>query len=282
MRYPYYAETILEEFISELYINNGIVEAKDLEIPIIADTFNIEVFFDNCISCSDNEKRVIFIDKRLKEHEQRTVFFHELCHVLRHSGDQRSLPQLFTQGQELEADHFMMYAAVPFFMVKKLPIPNRRGEAIKYISKKFHVSIEFAEKRLNQIQRRDLQGKMDRSFIEQQELFRGEHEVFTEGIQLYAYYDFNSDITGPTQLILEASSDAMDSQITYFFDPNGPFERLEIEDFYGYKCTQLKEQDLIYKNGKIGVNFAVLNLIYGRSAKRFVIQMRDVENVVCF
>lgn len=35
-------------------------------------------------------------------------------------------------------------------------------------------------------------------------------------------------------------------------------------------------QDLIYKDGMIGVNFAVLNLKYGRN-QQYVLHMKDIE-----
>ncbi|MNI54719.1 hypothetical protein D3C73_1096290 [compost metagenome] len=86
------------------------------------------------------------------------IFFHELCHVLRHAGDQRHMTQQFKRAQEQEADQFVLYAAIPFFMFAKLPVPDQRQEAIAYLSEIFHVPLELAEQRLDQIQRRMLHG----------------------------------------------------------------------------------------------------------------------------
>ncbi|MET3846844.1 ImmA/IrrE family metallo-endopeptidase [Paenibacillus sp. OAE614] len=282
MRYQYYKQTALEEFIAERYISHSLLKPDDLDIHQIADCFKIEIYYDNCIPCSDNEKRVIFLNLKYKERELREIFFHELCHVLRHVGDQRRLPSLFKEGQEVEADQFKFYAAIPFHIINNLPVPQQRGQAIKYIADTFQVTKEFAEKRLDQLERRELQGKIDAAFVNLQKSFQGVHEVSSEGIQLFAFYDSMADIPGPSQLVIEANSEAMDSQITFFFNPEGPFQRLEVENYYGYKCIRLSEQDLIYKKGRIGVNFAVLNLKYGRAAQRFVIQMKDVELLSSF
>ncbi|MCY9577897.1 ImmA/IrrE family metallo-endopeptidase [Paenibacillus alvei] len=55
------------------------------------------------------------IDSRLLPREQWVEFLHELCHLLRHAGNQTIMPEQFTQAQEAEADAFTMYAAMPNF-----------------------------------------------------------------------------------------------------------------------------------------------------------------------
>ncbi|MNH38548.1 hypothetical protein D3C79_996040 [compost metagenome] len=43
-------------------------------------------------------------------------------------------------------------------MIKRIELPDRRGAAIAYLAETFHVPAGLAEKRLDQIQRRVLQG----------------------------------------------------------------------------------------------------------------------------
>lgn len=160
MLFSYYRETPLEQWLNTKYLNCGITEPSHQDIEHIAAAFGIDLVYANCPSFSDNEDRVIFLNKDTDEQQTRVVFFHELCHVLRHAGDQRYMTQQFKQAQEKEADHFVLYAAIPFFMVAKLPLPDQRQEAISYLSDTFRVPIHLAEQRLDQIQRRVLHGSL--------------------------------------------------------------------------------------------------------------------------
>lgn len=284
MNFSYYKETVLEQMINELYLKNCIRTHEDLnDIEAIAESFDSEIFYDTCKPFSDNERRVIFLNKKDSNISIRLNFFHELCHVIRHFGDQRNMPNLFKEAQEAEAQQFVLYAAIPFFMLQSLPIPDRRGEAIQYIAKIFHVTPKFSKQRLDQIDRRILQGEFDALTAK----CIMAHQTATElpiedGITLYAYYDSNADIPGPSQIVIEADSAAMNSESGFFFPVDGPFERLEIEDFYGYKCTQLSVNDLRYKDEQIGIDFPTISSKYGGAAKRFVVQMKDIEQILIF
>lgn len=160
MLFSYYQETHLEQWINSKYRSSGLLDAEQHDIERIAEAFDIELVYAACPSFSDNEERVIFLNKHMDDAKARVIFFHELCHVLRHSGDQRYMPSLFKHAQESEADHFVLYAAVPFYMFEKLPIPDHRGEAIPYLADAFHIPLDLAEQRLDQIQRRVLQGSL--------------------------------------------------------------------------------------------------------------------------
>ncbi|WP_019636953.1 ImmA/IrrE family metallo-endopeptidase [Paenibacillus fonticola] len=160
MLFSYYQETSLEQWINSKYQNCGLLDVEQHDIERIAEVFDIELVYAACPSFSDNEERVIFLNKHTDDVMARVIFFHELCHVLRHAGDQRSMPSLFKHAQEAEADQFVLYAAVPFYMFVKLPIPDRRNEAIPYIADTFRIPLDLAEQRLDQIQRRVLQGSL--------------------------------------------------------------------------------------------------------------------------
>ena len=58
---------------------------------------------------------------------------------------------------EVITDHFASYASIPFFMLKKLDVPERQDQAIDYIANEFKVSRSYVEKRLKQIERRVIQ-----------------------------------------------------------------------------------------------------------------------------
>lgn len=160
MLLSYYKETPLEEWISTKYLDNGIVDANHHDIEHVANAFKVDLLYERCPSFSDNEDGVIFLNKDADELTARVIFFHELCHVLRHAGDQRYMSQPFKHAQEKEADQFVLYAAIPFFMFAKLPVPDQRPEAISYLSETFRVPLGLAEERLDQIQRRVLYGTL--------------------------------------------------------------------------------------------------------------------------
>ncbi|MCM3703232.1 ImmA/IrrE family metallo-endopeptidase [Paenibacillus macerans] len=160
MLYAYYHETLLEQWINTKCLNYGITSPADLDIERVAEAFGVELVYESCPSFSDNEEKVIFLNKYKDATEARVIFFHELCHVLRHAGDQRHMNALFKNAQESEAEQFVLYAAVPFYMFAKLSVPDHRGEAIPYIAEQFQVPLELAEQRLDQIQRRVLHGSL--------------------------------------------------------------------------------------------------------------------------
>lgn len=160
MLYSYYQETELEQWISTNYLRHGITSLAEHDIEHIAQAFDIELVYEDCPPFSDNEDRVIFLNKHADELTSRVVFFHELCHVLRHTGDQRVMPALFRCAQETEADQFVLYAAVPFYMFARLNLPDQRPEAIPFLAEHFRIPYHLAEQRLDQIQRRVLQGSL--------------------------------------------------------------------------------------------------------------------------
>lgn len=162
-----YRTTELEQWITDLYQDNGIYTPADLDIDQIATMFQIDLVYYEHQPFSCNVNHVIFLNKYVQEEQLRDVFFHELCHVLRHAGDQRDMPQLFEQYQELEAGWFQMYAAVPFYMVEQLELPNTQREAVHCLATEFKVSADFAQKRLHQIQRRVMDGMMWQERIEE-------------------------------------------------------------------------------------------------------------------
>ncbi len=160
MLYTYYQETFLEQWINTKCLSHGILKPADLDISRIAEAFGVEVLTGDYPSFSDNEENVIFLNKHIDPAEARVIFFHELCHVLRHAGDQRRMHALFKNAQETEAEQFVLYAAIPFYMFAKLPVPDYRNEAVAYIAEQFHVPEGLAEQRLDQIQRRVLHGTL--------------------------------------------------------------------------------------------------------------------------
>lgn len=169
--FEHYQMTILEKFVENVYHQAGITEPNQLTIKELSRRLNVWVHYKPVGSRaleSTSGMYSMFLDERLPPDQQRMDFLHELCHLLRHAGNQMVLPKSFTQMQENEAEHFVLYAAMPFSMISKLELPDRRGAAIHILAQTFDVPLKLAEQRLEQIKRRCLQG-MFNSMIKDKE-----------------------------------------------------------------------------------------------------------------
>jgi Zn-dependent peptidase ImmA (M78 family) len=142
----------LEEKITKMYKSMNIYKPEDIDISKIAYYFRIHLNFSDKRSYSTQigNFQLINVNKTLNKMEQREVFFHELCHLLRHCGDQfNRMPKAFRELQEWDAEHFTKYAAIPFHMLKYIDwkSPNLIGNT----SKTFFISENLCNKRINHI-----------------------------------------------------------------------------------------------------------------------------------
>lgn len=110
----------LEEKVMKMYKNMNIYKPEDIDIRKIANYFRIHLKFsaNRSYSFQNENFMIININKSLNKMKQREVFFHELCHLLRHCGNQyKNMPKAFRELQEWDAEHFTRYAAIPFHML---------------------------------------------------------------------------------------------------------------------------------------------------------------------
>ena len=148
-----YITSALEDWITEKYVRHRIYTSTDIDIQQIALIEGIFIHKRPMSSRYDifGRYKAIILDSRCTEEEQQEQFFHELCHILRHVGHQSMLPKLFRELQEWDANLFMMYAALPYFMVKKYDYNNQN--LILDLSHDFNVTEELCQKRMDQIKR---------------------------------------------------------------------------------------------------------------------------------
>ncbi|MEC0169856.1 ImmA/IrrE family metallo-endopeptidase [Paenibacillus graminis] len=164
MNFCKYFKTPMEQWIEEQYLLGGILTPHDLDIDKIAMIFGVDIVYYDNSPFSENEDKVIFLDRRDDYIEQRKIFFHELCHVIRHSGDQRWMPELFREAQEHDANQFALYAMIPFFMLEQIQLPVNRSEVMCLLVSEFDVYLDFAKLRLNQIEDRITESKLLSTF----------------------------------------------------------------------------------------------------------------------
>lgn len=139
--------TRLEDYIRELYTEIGVTKPKHLDPRIIAPKLGFTLIYLPCDSVSyDN---IICIDSRLSIEEQWQEFYHELGHVISHSGNQTKTHILFREYQEWKAKNFAFQACVPTFMLNQIQLPVNEERAINKIQLLFNVDYDFAKKRLD-------------------------------------------------------------------------------------------------------------------------------------
>lgn len=132
MLFAYYHETLLEQWINTKCLNHGIASPADLDIERVAEAFGVELVYESCPSFSDNEEKVIFLNKYKDAAEARVIFFHELCHVLRHAGDQRRMTALFKKrpGKRSRAVRAVCRRAVLHVRQAARAGPSRRSDSL--------------------------------------------------------------------------------------------------------------------------------------------------------
>lgn len=148
-----YTTTALEDWITQRYSRIHIKTAIDIDIKRIARYYDIYIHYKPMPARYDifGRYRAIVLDARVSKEEQREQFFHELCHILRHVGHQSMLPDAFRELQEWDANRFTVYAALPYFILKRYDFNN--PHLIHDLANDFNVTEELCKKRLEQIKR---------------------------------------------------------------------------------------------------------------------------------
>ncbi|MUG68671.1 ImmA/IrrE family metallo-endopeptidase [Paenibacillus campinasensis] len=281
----HYETTLLEDFVEMVYKSHGIVSPTQLTIEELSKRLNVWVYYTDLASQALEIKEGLG-SINIYKHQPRMYrwldYLHELCHLLRHVGDQTIMPEQFTEAQEIEAENFVLYAALPYSMIRKLRLSSDRTEMIRMLSDIFKVPQQLAEKRLDQMSRREYEGGLMNSHMSFTVPSPPLHKENRTAV--YAYYDTSSDCTGPSQIIVQVDEQTLLRQGEVHFDPSGPFDRLEDHNLHNFSdCKPVRAQDLDYtRDGLISVSLKNLVGRYHYSAQKFVIQAKDIENVLEF
>ncbi|WP_052137839.1 ImmA/IrrE family metallo-endopeptidase [Heyndrickxia ginsengihumi] len=149
-----YCTTALEDWVAKLYLKLGIIHPNQINIYLIARYLHIYVHHKPINSYFEvvGRYRGINIDCRKSAELHREIFFHELCHILRHAGIQTMMPEAFRELQEWDAQHFVTYAAIPYHMLKYIRFDDPL--VLEQMSEMFKVSKKLCLQRLNQLKRR--------------------------------------------------------------------------------------------------------------------------------
>ncbi len=140
-------ESRTEKFVREFYSENGVTQPSHLGIQNIAPLVGLEVIIHPELSLFWNDT-IVIREGTERQHWQR--FGHEVCHFLRHCGDQRYMHELFIELQENQARNFAYHFCVPSFMLEEIDLPNNMAQSAGMIAKIFGVEYSFAERRIEQ------------------------------------------------------------------------------------------------------------------------------------
>ncbi|MGC4378807.1 ImmA/IrrE family metallo-endopeptidase [Fictibacillus sp. Mic-4] len=151
-----YRPTPLESWVSEKYKRMKMVLPSDLSETRIAMVYDIYLFYKPIKSKAYENGRFksITIDSRLDRQLQREQFYHEWCHILRHTSNPKYLPKSFIDWQEWDARNFTRYAAIPYHMVSLYNLWD--PHLIDHWQEDYKVTRELCHERIQNIKRRIL------------------------------------------------------------------------------------------------------------------------------
>lgn len=154
-------KTELEEYVESLYKLINISNPEEIEMNIIAWKLNIRIIYSSFCSRAIRScgHFIINLNECLTDQEQWEIFGHEVFHILKDAGNQDYIPIPLREMREHKANNFALHFCVPTFMLDKLRWPDRY--AAGYVAETFHVSLPFAEKRLDQYRCQLFQNKLD-------------------------------------------------------------------------------------------------------------------------
>lgn len=163
----------MEKWIEELYKTHGIYFPSDISIKNLSSCLGVPVCSAPGISEElfrdkhDEDFFVIYLNSNKSTNQQKEAFLHELCHGLRHVGNQTKMPDGLRRMQEEQAEQFVLYAALPIFMIQRMGLPKYEREIIHLFAEEFRVTHKLAARRLDQIMRRIYMGQAREQFLNQ-------------------------------------------------------------------------------------------------------------------
>lgn len=170
INFELYKPSDLELWLSDHYLTNDILSPFDLTIKAVANIFDVDVKYYDGAPYALWEDDVdgfsfIFLNCNKSNYQQKKDFFHELCHPLRHVGDQELLPKLFQQMQEIQAAQFQLISAMPIYLLEQIPITNYWESYLHLLSEVFEQPISLVTKRMQHIIAKIEQERLDRQSI---------------------------------------------------------------------------------------------------------------------
>lgn len=135
--------THIEDYIIELYKYMSISQPEQIDLELIADKLGINLKYHTTTFRFKNNIVLEYASKQ----KQWQLFGHEVCHYLRHHGNQLKMAESFKALQEYQANYFAYHFCIPTFMLDKFS-----KLSVTEIMCLFNVEFEFALRRLEMYQ----------------------------------------------------------------------------------------------------------------------------------
>ncbi|MEK4193224.1 MULTISPECIES: ImmA/IrrE family metallo-endopeptidase [unclassified Paenibacillus] len=278
--FKYYKETHLEEFVKHLYIKNGIHLPGDIAVSAIAKKLNVTVTYVKVRSTSHQTKKgklLIFLNDQKTLQEQREDFLHELGHLLRHSGNQNLLPKSFVKYQEDDTEQFKIYALMPFFMINQIILSPDRRQAIEQLSIVFSVNLELAQKRYEQILRREFEGGMNAEISNAIQPRKEVNTTVNDEVEFAVYYDPSGTTDGPSQLIVTLDEWTLINCREIELPIGERLPEIDLDEMQRIECMSTFSSDVICFDGILTLQVHQLLYRHGLKKRCYVIHMHDVD-----
>lgn len=159
----FYVPSHLELWVSKWYMSMNVYEPHEIDEYVIAENEGVLLLEKPSPShaYTNGQLKIICLDTRCNKYKRKKHFFHEICHILRHDGNQSDIRASFRFMQEIDAQNFVKYALLPFHMLRKIDF--KQPYLVESVSELFSVSYEFAEFRLQQIRNNILSNLQSRN-----------------------------------------------------------------------------------------------------------------------
>ncbi|WP_342563202.1 ImmA/IrrE family metallo-endopeptidase [Paenibacillus sp. FSL R7-0345] len=283
--FKHYRTTHLEQFIEQLYFENHITAPEQITIHGLALALNIHTTYSPISSRayeSNSGIRCILLDSRLPPMKQRLDFLHELCHILRHVGNQLIMPDFFIKSQEIDADKFVLYASMPYFMIKSQQLPGDYNQTIELLSGTFGVPKDMAKIRFDQILRREYEGELTSGLANYNRPTSrtSQQPEYPDTTNIFAYYDPHSTSEGPDQLIICLDYKTLTTQYELLIPRDERFKEIDWETLKNIAVESTISGDIVCFDGQITLQIHRLVFRNGFSKHTFVVHMREVEQLI--
>lgn len=151
-----YQPTETELWLSDLYQAFGIHYSHELDLDTVCMIWGIDIVYysGKPFTQWDEAGAVVMLNELATPEENRSIFYHELCHIVKHVGSQDELPQMFVELQEMQAAKFQLVAAMPYYLLPEPAATVTWHEYAGLLASEFSVTCELAYRRAQQIESR--------------------------------------------------------------------------------------------------------------------------------
>lgn len=282
-----YKNTHLEDYVEQLYKQHNILLPVDITVQSISTKMNIKTEYAGIKSTSfrlATGNHIIILDKRKSLQKQREDFLHELGHLLRHEGNQILLPRPFVQYQEEDAEHFVLYALMPFFMIETLELSPDRKQAVQQLADTFTVGTELASKRYDQIIRRNYEwSTIAETAVTIGKIYgSGKEKKFIDANepQFMVYYDPSGTMDGPSQMVVILDESTLMNRREIELPIGERLPEIEPDEMEVFDCIPVHSSDVVCFEGVVSLLVHELFFRYGLTRRKFIINMHAVEMLI--